>query len=204
MLSPQSKVKALSQSCSKSLLPASNSKLSDAVGVSNLLVDVYDSVKRKRDKASNCARRLILNKLSAKVGTANQVRRSNRSLSWTSLQKAARMDVNKIIIHYKTVKSTIPKPRTETVKKVMDFYNQDTISRQLPYKNLTRKIKDHSGVYHRVPVRVMEVTLKKALDSFRLQHTDVKIGRRSFECLRPKNIRLRRYAQRLVLLYIPY
>ena len=153
MLSPQSKVQALSQTCSKTLSPASSSTLSDAVG-SNPLVDVYTSVKRKRDNASNCVRRLILNKLSTQYGSAKKVRRSNRGLNWTSLQKAAAagMDVDKIIIHYKTTKSTTPKPPTETKKKVMDFYNRDTISRQLPYKNLTRKIKDSTGVYHRVAV----------------------------------------------------
>ena len=84
VLTPKSKVKALSQTCSKGLSPASSSTLSDAIGESNPLVDVYTSVKRKRDTGSNCVRRLILNKLSAKSGSGNQVRRSNRSLSWTS------------------------------------------------------------------------------------------------------------------------
>ena len=70
------------------------------------------------------------------------------------------MDVDEIIAHYKTTKLIIPKPATETIEKVRDFCSQDTTLRQLPYKNLTRKIKDSSGVYHRVPVRVMEITLK--------------------------------------------
>ena len=49
VLTPKSKVKALSQTCSKGLSPASSSTLSDAIGESNPLVDVYTSVKRKRD-----------------------------------------------------------------------------------------------------------------------------------------------------------
>ena len=92
---------------------------------------------------------------------------------------------------------TIPKPATETIEKVRDFYNQDTTSQQLPHKNLTQKIKDSSGVYHRVPVQVIEVTFKKAFELFCLQYPDVKISQQSFECLRPRNICLRRYAQRL-------
>ena len=107
------------------------------------------------------------------------------------------MDADEIIIHYKTIKLTIPKPATETIEKVRDFYNQDTTSQQLPYNNLTQKIKDSSGVYHRVPVRVMEITLKKAFELFCLQYPDVKIGQRSFEHLRPRNICLRQYTQRL-------
>ena len=51
------------------------------------------------------------------------------------------------------------------------------------------------GVYHRVPVRVMEVTLKKAYDNFKTDFPDVKISRCGFERLRPKNIRLRRLSR---------
>ena len=145
---------------------------------------------------SNCARRLILNKAISKAGSANNLRKSNQKVSWVQLQRA-KMDLDDIIIHYKTVKSASQKAPTETVKKVTDFYNRDTISRQLPYKNLIRKIKDYMGVYHRVPVRVMEVTLEKAYDTFLSDHPDMKIGRRTFKSLHPKNIRLRRYAQRL-------
>ena len=53
------------------------------------------------------------------------------------------------------------------------------------------------GVYHRVPVRVMEMTLKKAFETFKNLHPDIKLCRRTFEMLRPKNIHLRKYAQRL-------
>ena len=48
-----------------------------------------------------------------------------------------------------------------------------------------------------VAVRVTEVTLKKAYNTFTNEHPGVKIGRCSFESLPPKIIRLRPYAQRL-------
>ena len=194
VLSPQSKVKSISMACS-SLSPSSRSSLSNSI-VSNPLLNVYTSLKRKRDTPSNCARRLLLNELSS-VDGANKVRRTNRNISWRSLQHAVNNNAHKIVIHYKTVKSRLPKPPTETVKKVSDFYNLDTTSRQLPYKNFTRKIKDHSGEYHRVPVRVMEVTLRTAFHRFKQLHPDLKISQRSFERLRPKYVRLRRCAQRL-------
>ena len=75
------------------------------------------------------------------------------------MQQAFQKDIDEIIVHYKTTKSKAQKLPTETVQKILDFYNRDNISRQLLYKNLTRKIKDHLGVYHGVLVRVMEVTL---------------------------------------------
>lgn len=139
----------------------------------------------------------MLNKLAASIGSLKKVKCSNRNLNWISLQQAVQKDVDGIIVHYKTTKSTTPKPPTETGKKVTDFYNRDNISRQLPYKNLTRKVKDYLGVYHRVPVSVMEVTLKKTYDTFKGKYPNVKISQRGFERLRPKNIRLRCYAQRL-------
>ena len=75
VLSPNSKVKALEQTCLKSLSPALTSKLKNSVDKSNPLLDVYNYVKKKRDSGSNYARRLILNNLSAREGSANKVRR---------------------------------------------------------------------------------------------------------------------------------
>ena len=48
VLTPQSKVKALIQTCLKRLSPASCSTLSDAIGGSNPLLDAYTAVKRKK------------------------------------------------------------------------------------------------------------------------------------------------------------
>ena len=65
------------------------------------------------------------------------------NLNLTSLWQAFQKDIDEIIVHYKTTKSKGLKPPTETVKKILDFHNWDNISRQVPYKNLTHKIKDH-------------------------------------------------------------
>lgn len=125
---PPEQVKVLLQTCSKNLSPALSSTLLEAVEGSNPFLKVYAAMKRKQDPASNCTKCLILNKLSSKTGSlncakclifnklsskmesVNKVRRSTQSLSWTRLQTAACMDFNEIIIHYKTTKSTIPKP----------------------------------------------------------------------------------------------
>ena len=81
VLTPQSKVKALTQTCLKKLSPALCSTLSDAVGGSNPLLDVYIAVKRKRDPASNCAKHPILITFTSKTRSANKVRRSTQSLT---------------------------------------------------------------------------------------------------------------------------
>ena len=88
----------------------------------------------------------------------------HRGLNRSSLQKA-RTDVNKILVQYKTERQK-SKPKPEYVKKVSSFYNKDHISRTLPYKKLTKNIKDQNGNYERVAIRVMEITLRKAYQLF--------------------------------------
>ena len=100
----------------------------------------------------------MLNKLATSAGSVEKAKKTYWNWNWTSLQQAFQKDIDEIIVHYKTTKSKAQKPPTETVQKILDFYNRDNISCQLPYKNLTCKIKDHLEVCHRVLVRVMEVT----------------------------------------------
>ena len=105
-----------------------------------------------------------------------------------------------VIKHYKTVRTKAFKPPTENTKKVLEFYNCDDISRQLPYKNLTRKVKDHLGVCHCVPMRIMEVTLRNAFKLFKKDNASIKISQRTFEELRPKHICLQHCPAAAVLL----
>ena len=198
VLSPQSKVHAVSKSCNNNLSPASRHIVANNIQ-GDPLADFTNTISKKRDRLSNCARRLVIGSIVKKSGgNWKTARRTNRHLSWKSLKSASEKDINDMIKHYKSsVKSKAQKPPTETTKKVVEFYNRDDVSRQLPYKNLTRKVKDHLGVYHRVPMRVMEVTLRNAFTAFKNDNANIKISQRTFEQLRPKYIRLRRYAQRL-------
>ena len=176
-LSSASKVKAISQSYSETLSPASKSSLSQKLSneAENPLVGIHQNVSKKRDKVSNCVCHLVLNKLATCAGFVEKAKKTYRNLNWTSLQQAFQKDIYEIIVHYKRTKSKTQKSLTETVKKILDFYNRGNISHQLLYKNLTRKIKDHLGVYHCVPVRVMEVTLKKAYDALKVKYPNVKL-----------------------------
>lgn len=51
-------------------------------------------------------------------------------------------------------------------KKTIHFYDKDLVSRVLPYKNMTKVVKDQSGTKKRVPVKVMELTIKDAFNLF--------------------------------------
>ena len=92
-----------------------------------------------------------------------------------------------MIKYYKTVKSKACKPSAETTKKVLKFYNHDDIPSLPPCKNLARKLKDHLGVYHRIAMLVMEVSLINAFKSFEKDNASIKISQRTFEQLRPKS-----------------
>ena len=92
-----------------------------------------------------------------------------------------------MIKYYKTVKSKACKPSAETTKKVLKFYNHNDIPSLPPCKNLARKLKDHLGVYNRIPMLVMEVSLINAFKSFKKDNASIKISQRTFEQLRPKS-----------------
>ena len=204
--SKKQKVSAASKSVTatlQSLSPASKSTALEMSLTPNTKKYVHDSynedhgsglglfkeLSRHRDNVSNCTRKLLLGNLSLN----KRAKRAN----WTSVQRASFKSISEVLIHYKTEKNKKQKPPTETHKLVHEFYNRDDISRILPYKKLTRRVKDYAGNYQRLPVRVMEVTLKSALSTFKNLHPQVKISRRPFESLRPKNIRLTRYAKRM-------
>jgi len=198
VLSPLTKRKAVTKVCQESLSPSSRQGVANEIQDGDPLVNFTNTISKRRDKISNCTRRLVLGNIVKRKGNNwQETRRANRQFNWTSLMKASEKEINQVIKHYKTVPYKTKKPPTETMKKVFDFYNRDEISRQLPYKNMTRKVKDHLGVYHRVPMRVLEVTLRSAFLKFKSENEHVKICNRTFEQLRPKHIRLRRFAQRL-------
>ena len=114
---------------------------------------------------SDCARRVVL----SKPAENKKVKQMHRGLNWSSLQ-TARTDVNKILVHYKNERQK-SKPKPEYVKKVSSFYNKGHISRTLPCKKLTKKVKDQNGNYERVAIRIMEITLRKKLISYLYKNT---------------------------------
>lgn len=123
--SPEQSVKALTQTQSKSLSPALSSTFSDVVGGSNPLFDLYAAVTRKKDPASSCAKCLILNNLSSKTWSAKKSKDLLKVYIGQAYIKAAGLDVNEIIVYYKTITSVIPKLPWEPIKEVRDFYHQD-------------------------------------------------------------------------------
>ena len=145
LLSLHSKVAAIADTCSSSLSPSSQSNLLEVVESSGSLSNFHKSIPKKRDNITNCARKLVMKKLVESVGSVNKAKKLNRRLSWRSLNSVSKMNIEEVVVHYKKNKVSTRKPPTETRKKVKEFYNRDCILRQLPYKNLTHRIKNYKG-----------------------------------------------------------
>ena len=156
---------------------------------SRMDMSIYDDLKKRRDRLSNFA--LILLLKSSPAATKHKgIRRS-------SIRRAKLDETSHILKHYKTVKKA-KKVDPALHEKIMNFYEKDSVSRVLPYKNMTKVVKDQFGTKKRVPVRVMELTIKDSFKLFCQENQDVHISKRTFENYRPKNIRLKRDARRLV------
>ena len=138
---------AIADTCSSSLSPSSQSNLLEVVESSGSLSNFQKSIPKKLDNITNCACKLVMKKLVESVGSVNKAKKLNRCLSWRSLNSVSKMNVEEVVVHYKKNKVSTRKPPTETRKKGEEFYNHYCISRQLPYKNLTRRIKDYKGDY---------------------------------------------------------
>ena len=119
-------------------------------------MQVFDELKNKRDRLSNCARKLIMKSLPIAVknkGIRPHLRRKIHSESTADILK-----------HYKTVMKT-KKVDTNVHGTIISFYEKN-VSRVLPFKNMTKVVKDQLSSKKRALVRVMELTAKDAFDLF--------------------------------------
>ena len=112
----------------------------------------YNTLKRKHDRFSNCSRQLVM-----KAIADQDAKKAKKVFHCRRLRHLANYDSADILNHFKSTKTY--KKDMDTQKKVIvqDFYEKDIISRVLPCKNLTKKIKLPNGDQKHVPVRVTEV-----------------------------------------------
>ena len=133
-----------------------------------------------------------------KAITNRDAKKAKKVFHCHKLSHLANYDSADILNHFKSGKAY--KKDMDTQKKVIvqGFHEKDIISRVLPYKNLTKKIKLPISEQKHVPVRVMEVPLFDAYKLFVTEHPGIKVSRRNFEMQRPKHIRLKKDGKRLV------
>ena len=73
--------------------------------------------------------------------------------------------------------------------------NCDDISKVLPYKSKTVKVETIDDTFQRKSIRVMELSLLQAFHQFKTEHPEFKVGKWTFQLLRPKNITLKAAAK---------
>ena len=79
--------------------------------------------------------------------------------------------------------------KKELVKSVLDFYDDDEVSRVMPgQRDCVSEVKD--GVRQLSQKRLLTMSLKETFGYFKETHADTKIGISSFAALRPKHCKL--------------
>ena len=76
--------------------------------------------------------------------------------------------------------------------------SSDKISRVVPHKNATVLVKNSDGTKEHVCLRILEKTIEATYHSFCNENPECSIKLKKFGELRPRNIRLRKMAQRAV------
>lgn len=76
----------------------------------------------------------------------------------------------------------------DTVKKVLDFYHTENVSRQLPGMNDTISVTVAGGIIEKRMKKLLLLSLKEAHILFKATHLDIKIGLSKFCELRPKEV----------------
>ena len=85
--------------------------------------------------------------------------------------------------------------KAATKQLILDFYNRDDISKVLPYKSKTVKVKIIDNTFQSKSIRVMELSLLQAFHQFKTEHPEFKVGKSTFQLFRPKNVRLKAVAK---------
>ena len=195
--SPNAKAEVIS-SLIQSQTPNSKEKIKEAVlqteSTSSIdASEVLGSISKKRDLKTKFARRLLLHEFTKQtpIRKAPRVFHTNFRL----LKVVKNLSLDDLISHGKL---TVPNRQLHS-DKVNKFYNRDDISRVVPHKNATILVRNKiTNQKERVCVRILEKTLNNCFTTFLQENPNIKISRRKFESLRPKNVRLRKYATRMV------
>ena len=148
--------------------------------------NVLSSTKTERSETVNTARRLLISQVvKDKSLNSYEARKLNTS---TSLAKNLQnLSVEEILTHGKLIQ---PNHRIGN-----ELFKRNDISRVVPHKNATILIKNDDDVQERVCLRILEKTLENVFEMFCKDNPNEKIKQRTFEQLRPKNVRLRRTAK---------
>ena len=182
MASPKSKANSISK-----LVTSQSPKTKDAImpnlkETENVIsMQVFDELKNKRDRLSDCARKLIMKLLPTVV--------KNKEICPHLKRKIHSESTANILKHYKTVRKT-KKVDTNVHGTIISFYKKDNVSPILLYKNMTKVVKDQFGSKKRAPVRVMELTIKDAFD-FCQKNPNVKVSKCIFKKLLTKEYQIK-------------
>ena len=116
----------------------------------------YQQLKKKRDKMSNCVKRALLKSVDVNF-PKSKIRKFGAS--YKAFKLAKNVTFEDMIYHYKVINKR-PKVIHQAVKDcIIAFYSLDHISRVVPYKNKTIKVKDAIGNHIRMQIICRQVSI---------------------------------------------
>ena len=155
------------------------------------------SISKSQKPQHNLARKVLLS--TYPVHTFTETSRKIRSfrISWSSYKSAKERKLKSTFKHsWNSNQNQNIKAATKPL--ILDFYNRDDISKILPYKSKTVKLKTIDNTFQWKSIRVMELSLLQAFHPFKTEHSQFKVEKLTFQLLRPRNTRLKAAAKRLV------
>ena len=184
--------------------PRSKKVIQHAAGSSTVLSPVIRALKATR-KYRNASVRSRHKALLSVVATSQTNGSSHRDITsslgvkWLSYVRAKNsISIDATIMqHSKDGAAKRPNIPLSTKKLARELFSRENISRIVPNKNRTINIKT-DGKKIKCPLRVMEKTLNQAYAMFRSEFRNLKTGKTTFQTLRPRNVRLKGAAKRLV------
>ena len=147
------------------------------------------SISKSQNPQYNLARKVLLSTYPFHTLTEAS-RKMKKSLGiLCSSYKSAKERTLKSILEHSQNSNQNQNIKAATKQLILDFYNRDDISKVLPYKSKTVKVKTIDNTFQRNSICVTELSLLQTFHQFKTEHSEFKVGKLTFQLLRPKNIR---------------
>ena len=153
------------------------------------------SISKSRKPQHNLSKKVLLSTYPVHTFTETSWKIKKSLGIWWSSYKSAKERTLKSILEHSRNSNQNQNIKAPTKQLILDFYNCDDISKVLPYKSKTVKVKTIDDTFQRKSIHVMELSLLQALHQFKTEHPEFKVGKWTFQLLRPKNITLKAAAK---------
>ena len=133
------------------------------------------SISKSQKPQHNLARKVLLSTYPVHTFTETSRKiKMSLGISWSSYKSAKERTLKSILEHSQNSNQN-QNIKAATKQLILDFYNRDDISKVLPYKSKTVKIKTIDNTSQRKSIRIMELSPLKAFINLKLNIQNLKL-----------------------------